>query len=63
LGCPDNGGAQIIQVCIREILLQSDLTLNYAWASGFSRMEWWTGTLEWNDGMDWNDGIVGWNIK
>jgi len=26
-------------------------------ASGFSGMEWWTGTLEWNDGM------MGWNIK
>jgi len=20
-------------------------------------MEWWTGTLEWNDGMDWNGGL------
>jgi len=32
-----------------------------SWASGFSGMEWWTGTLEWNNGMDWNDGMVGWN--
>jgi len=30
-------------------------------ASGFSGMEWWTGTLEWTGiGMM---GMVGWNIK
>jgi len=23
-------------------------------------MEWWTGTLEWNDGMEWWTGMMQW---
>jgi len=23
-------------------------------------MEWWTGTLEWNDGMEWWAGMMEW---
>ena len=30
--------------------------------SGFSGMEWWTGTVEWNGGLErWNGGLERWN--
>ena len=29
--------------------------------SGFSGMEWWTGTVEWNGGLEWWTGMVEWN--
>jgi len=37
-----------------------ELFLHLSRASGFSGMEWWTRTLEWNDGMDWNAGVMEW---
>ena len=33
---------------------------NYG-ASGFSGMEWWIGTVEWNSGMEWWTRTVEWN--
>ena len=28
---------------------------------GFSGIEWWTGTVEWNGGLEWWNGMVEWN--
>ena len=29
----------------------------YLRVSGFSGMEWWTGTVEWNGGLEWWNGM------